>query len=189
MTTLPFAGPADDLLIPFNPTRGFDVWWEHLELHASADMKVAAARRLLEDRLGSLSQTDTATVASVLWGVLRQRLRAGAGLRSFRTWLRDGDRVLETVEVALDSVFTPQAMRDLARAGSQLESSDAADADDLGRARGEVQGFVAADFGPATVLAVAAGAGLVLLAVEAEALIHGHEGPDIIVYGHGTSGE
>lgn len=192
MSTLPFAppfapGPADDLLIPFNPTRGFDLWWEHLELHASADPKVAAARKLLEQRLRALPETDLETVASVLWAVCRLSLRAGRGPRWFRAWLGDGDGVLRTVEAALDSLLTSQALRELARAGGQLESSDRTDADDVGRARAEVHTFVAADFGPGTVLAVAAGAGLVLLALEAEALIHGHPGPDIVVYGHGRS--
>jgi hypothetical protein len=185
VTTLPFAGPANDLLIPFQPTRGFEVWWEHLDLHAASDPKVAAARGLLEDRLGVLSDTELETVTSVLWALLRLRLRAGARPRWFRAWLGDGDRVLRIIEDTVDSFLTPQALRELARDGGQLAASDSPDVEDLGTARTEVQGFVAADFGPATLLALAAGVGLVVIAAEVEALVHGHEGPDITVYGHG----
>lgn len=186
MTTLPFAGPADDLLIPFDPTRGFDMWWRHLDLHTAADPKAAAARKLLEDRFTDLSDPDAETVATVLWAYVRLRLRAGARPGSLRAWLADGDQVLGSVQTALDTVFTVPALRELARSSGQLETSDSPDADDLSRARAEVQTMTAADFGPATIGALAMGAGLVLLALEAEALVHGHQGPDIVYYGHGT---
>lgn len=176
MSTLPFAGPVDDLLSPFDPTRTRDHWWEHLELHAAADPKVAAARKLLESRLGSLPEADVEAVATLFWGLLRLRLRAGVRPNRFRMWLADGDRVLATVQDAVELLLAPAALTDLARRVRALDASDAPDTDELSVAKGEVQQAVSTDFGPATVLAFAAGYGLAHLAIEAEAAIHGHGG-------------
>ena len=61
------AGPLNDLLIPFDPGRSLETVSDTLELYASAAPKVAAARSLVEDRLGSLPDADLEAVGAVFW--------------------------------------------------------------------------------------------------------------------------
>jgi hypothetical protein len=146
------AGPLDDLLIPFDPGRSLETVSDTLELYASADPKVAAARSLVEDHLGSLPDADLEAVAAVFWATYRRRLCAGARPSRVRDWLRNGDRVLWTIQVALDSSLSPSALADLAAAVRELETSDAEDARDLTIARAELASLLASDIGPPKLL-------------------------------------
>jgi hypothetical protein len=115
-------------------------------------------------------------------------LRSGVRPSALRAWLGDGTRVLATVEVALDDFLLLRALDALARGGAQLEESDDPATSELSEARAEIDAITTTDFGPATLLLAAAGVGLVVIAAEAEALVHGHAGPDIVVHGHGEFG-
>ena len=146
------AGPLDDLLIPFQPRRSLETVSDTLELYASADPKVKAARGLVEDRLGSLPDGDLETLGTVLWATYRRQLCAGARLSRVRNWLRNGDRVLWTIQVALDSLLSPSAVADLAAAVRELEGADSKETGDLAIARAELASLLAADIGPPKLL-------------------------------------
>ncbi|MEI7057492.1 hypothetical protein WBG06_16835 [Nocardioides sp. CCNWLW239] len=182
MVTTPTPGPLDNLLIPFNPFRGLELWWAWIDELSGLDPKLKAACAQLTERFEPLSDADTETLATVLWGSSRLRLRAGSDPNGFRRWLGDGDRVLRTVETVLRTELTPAAIQRLVQGAGQLSSTDSPDNVDLTRARADVTSMLSTDFGPATVAAVAMGAGLAYLYFEAEAVIHGHAHPDIIIH-------
>ena len=94
-TSSPVPGPFNNLIVPFDPGRGLDFWWQHLDLHTAADSKVAAARSFPEGRFEALPEDDAAAVASVMWANLRLRLRAGLPISGLVALLADGDRVLQ----------------------------------------------------------------------------------------------
>ena len=142
------AGPLDDLLIPFNPDRTLETILGTLQLHLAADPKVAAAQSLMEERLGSLPDEDLHAVGAVIWATYRRQLCAGARPSRWRDWLRDGDRVLWTVQVALDTFMRPSAVAEFAEAIRQLESTNSADTAELDVARSELAQFLATDIGP-----------------------------------------
>ena len=146
------AGPLDDLLIPFDPGRSLETVSDTLELYASADPKVAAARSLVEDRLGSLPDADLEALGAVFWATYRRQLCAGARPSRVRDWLRNGDRVLWTIQVGLDSFLSPSALADLAVAVRELESSNAQDTTELTIARAELASLLASDIGPPKLL-------------------------------------
>lgn len=98
----------------------------------------------------------------------------GARPLLFRVWLANGDQVLQSVESAVEFLFAPPALAEAARRVRELEAADAADADDLSVARAEVQQSVATDFGPATVIAFAAGYGFASMYYDYQDYVHSH---------------
>jgi len=93
---------------------------------------------LLDDRIRGYSADDQEVLSAVLWAYLRSRLQASDNLTSLRAWVRDGDKVLQAVEEALETTFTSTVLQELIDQGRQFAATESAGGSDFQRARNEV---------------------------------------------------
>ena len=169
---------AEVLLLPLDPVQGLARMGEDLGRLAELDPKVRAASELLDERFSGLADDDREIVGAVLWVYVRDRLQHSGGLSAFRRWIGDGDLLLRTVEAALETAFSAEGLKELARQGGQMAASDSGGAGaEIERARHELEQLAASD-SPVVVALVTIGAGSAyLLWVEGYTLDPPHPAP------------
>jgi hypothetical protein len=162
--------------LPLDPGHGVTWIVEEVDRAAERDPRVAAAKALVEERLGALDDVERGMFTTVLWMWLRQQILcnpfgwppyAGAlagtppGLRAIRIGLADGDALLRGIQESLDSVLTSEVVENVTGRTRAVADADPRRGDTLATLQDELRGGTDADVtphGPVAIgLAVAAG--------------------------------
>jgi hypothetical protein len=134
---------VDLLLTPLDPLRALRRIVSDVDRLAALDPKVGEARHLVTERLTSaLASTPDGEeiVAGIFWLHLRGQLtNEPALLTAFRAWLGDGDLVLRTTELALDTVLSSDVLRETVTQAGQLSDAPPPQASPLDQARRELR--------------------------------------------------
>jgi hypothetical protein len=163
--------------LPLDPGRA--VAWIDAEVNAAAerDLSVAAAKALVEERLGALDDAETTTLAAILWIWLREHLLSHPfggsalggvlvgtppALRAIRIGLADGDALLRVVQRSLDTTLTVDVLKRTARETREMANVDTRKTGLLNEAEVELHGGIDTDVTAHAAAAAAVGVALVV---------------------------
>lgn len=139
-----FAAPqaaeaAEALLLQLDPVRGIRMICAELERLTPLDPKLRAAMDKLEELHREIVEDDPDNVfIPAMWLFVRSRLLTTYPPSVVCASLRDGDRMLRAVEMAMPAIFSPEARREVISQGSQLAADGSGAAAALDRAREEL---------------------------------------------------